>query len=95
MTRNTFNFMDDNKRERGRFGDNESIRGNESVRSDLVDFTLQLRDERPLAIAVSDPTKPHAKAIWLPKSQIEYVAKGKGVVEVTMQSWLAREKGLL
>lgn len=97
MTRNTdtFDFMDDNRRERGRFGDNESVRGNDSVRSDLVDLTLQLRDERPLAIAVSDPAKPGMKWVWLPKSKIEFVSKGAGVIEVAMPSWLAKEKQLI
>lgn len=80
---------------RGLFGDDESIRGNDSVRSDLVDLTLELREERPLAIAVSDPAKPKNKWVWLPKSKIEFSAKGRGIVEVTMPGWLAREKGLI
>lgn len=84
-------------KDRGRFGDNEStsIRGNDSVRSDLVDLTLNLRDETPLAIAVTDPASAKSKWIWLPKSKIEYEAKGRGKVEVTLPGWLAKEKGLI
>lgn len=34
--RDVFDFMHDHSRGRSRFGDNESIRGNDSVRSDLI-----------------------------------------------------------
>lgn len=81
--------------ERGRFGDNESVRGNDSVRSDLVDLTLILRQDKPLAIAVSDPAKPQSKWIWLPKSKIEYESIGQGNVSVTLPGWMAKEKGLV
>jgi hypothetical protein len=92
MPRDTYDMF--NRSERGRFGDAE-VRGNESVRSDLVDFTFLLRDEKPLALAVSQTEGSQAKWIWLPKSKIEFVLKGKGLVEVTMPQWLAREKGLI
>jgi len=52
--------------------------------------------DNPLSIAVCDPDK-FGKVPWefLPKSQIEYVEKGTGIVEVTMPEWIAREKGLI
>lgn len=93
MTRDSFDRF--NPPERGRFGDNESVRGNESVRSDLVDLLLTLRMEKPLAIAVTDPAKPGAAWIWLPKSQIEFEKKSATVVAVTVPEWLAQDKGLV
>lgn len=95
MTRDTFDMFAPPSR--GRFGDNESdsIRGNDSGRSDLVDLTLILRDDRPLSIAVTQMQGAGARWIFLPKSKIEYVAKGKGVIEVTLPTWLAKEKGLI
>ncbi len=94
MTRDTFNRFQ--QPDRGLFGDNERkpIRCNDDVRSDLVDVTIALKFDRPLAIGVTDPAKPGGALIWLPKSKIEYVSKGKGVVEVTLPVWLAKEKGL-
>jgi hypothetical protein len=88
-------FMRERNETRGRFGDDE-VRGNDSVRSDLVDLTLQLRCERPSSIAVSDPAKPRAAPwTWLPRSQIEIEKKSASVVVVTVPKWLAREKGLI
>lgn len=83
--------------ERGRFGENEEQRwpGRVTGASDLHDFTLTLRQERPLSIAVSDPSKPGAPWIWLPKSHIEMERKGGAVVVVTVPEWLAVNKGLL
>jgi hypothetical protein len=95
MTRDTFdNFTPP---DRGRFGENESesVRGNDSVRSNLCDLTLELKEERPLSIAVVDPAKPGMKWAWLPKSQIEFEKKGPSVVEVAMPQWLAKDKGLV
>lgn len=81
-------------KDRGRFDDNESVRGNDSVRSDLVDLTLTLRNDRkPLAIAVSKPDS--REWVWLPKSRIEYRTVGGANVEVTLPARLAREKGLI
>lgn len=87
--------------DRGRFGDNEQqIRPGRGPKvsgaSDLVDLTLHLVKDNPLSIAVTDPAKgANQKWIFLPKSQVEYVDKGGGVVEVSMPSWLARDKGLV
>lgn len=86
-------------RERGRFGENEARPRAKGATvtgaSDLHDFTLRLVKDNPLSIAVTDPAKPNGKWIFLPKSQIEYVAKGHGLVEVTVPEWLAVDKGLL
>lgn len=86
--------------ERGRFGDNEATpspgrRPRVTGASDLVDLTLQMHQNKPLAIAVTDPAKPSSKWIWLPKSQIEIEPKGGAVVVVTMPEWLASSKDLL
>ena len=86
--------------ERGRFGENETQhrpgRGPKVTgASDLVDVTLRLMKDNPLSIAVTDPTKVGPKWIFLPKSQVEFVDKGHGVVVVTLPQWLAREKGLI
>ena len=86
--------------DRGRFGDNESAPSRKAPRvtgaSDLVDLTLQLRFEKPLSVAVTDPAKPQKQEwTWLPKSQIEFEKKGGVAVVVTLPEWLARSKGLV
>lgn len=81
-------------RQRGLFGDDE-VRGNESVRSDLIDLTLELRMQKPLAIAVTDPARGGGGWVWLPKSAIEFEVRGRGVVVVTLPERLARDKGLI
>lgn len=84
-------------RERGLFGDNE-YRSSDAQRltgaSRLHDLTLQLMEERPLSIAVTDPARPGSKWIFLPKSKIEFEVKG-ALVSVTIPEWLAKEKGLI
>lgn len=89
----TFDFMQDRASPRERFGD-APVRGTDSVRSDLVDLTLELRAEKPLAIAVSDPAKRGAPWVWLPRSQIE-IARDGAAVTVTLPAWLAKDKGLV
>lgn len=93
--RDTYDMFSDP--DRGRFGDNESsdIRGNDSVRSDLVDLTLTLQQDRPLALMVTDPAKPGMRWISLPKSLIEYEKLGQGVVKVTIPERFAKAKGLI
>ncbi len=91
MSRDAFDMFQ--RPERGRFGENESVRGNDSVRSDLVDLALIFRDERPLAIAVSD--FGHKEWKWLPKSKIEFEKTSPTTVNVTLPEWLARDKGLI
>jgi hypothetical protein len=82
---------------RGRFGEAQ-CRPRVTSASDLVTLTLRLMKDDPLSlsIAVVDPTKV-GKVPWefLPKSQIEYVEIGTGIVEVTMPEWLAKSKGLV
>lgn len=93
--------------DRGRFGDNEEIRGNDSVRSNLVDLTLALHHETDKAIRVSRDGDD-GKALWLPKSKLEAFerlpagafkqarpgAAKVAVARVTMPAWLARKTGL-
>jgi hypothetical protein len=74
MTRDTFDLF--GPRERGRFGDNESVHGNDDVRSDLVDLTVALHHETPArgvnpgAVLVSDDGT-ESRAVWIPKSRCE------------------------
>jgi hypothetical protein len=100
MPRDTLDMFNDGEHQRGRFGeDEEQHRPGRGQRvtgaSDLIDLTLELKQDRPLSIGVVDPAKPGTKLVFLPKSQIEFVAKGGGVVEVAMPSWLAKDKGLI
>jgi hypothetical protein len=86
--------------DRGRFGDNESaatIRGNDSVRSDLVDVTVFFIRETDKAIGIGR-TNSVGPVLYLPKSQIEYEPKAPmsgQAIEVAMPKWLAKEKGLV
>lgn len=101
MIRDTYDMFQDP--ERGRFGDNESVRGNDSVRSDLCDLDLILHNDNPSkkAIAVSlQGDTPFERWVWLPRSLIEYEKTGIGVngsalVRVTLPERLAKEKGLV
>jgi hypothetical protein len=76
MTRDGYDLF--GRPDRGRFGDHESqeIRGNDSVRSDLVDLPLALHYETPArganpgAVLVSIDGD-EAKAQWIPKSRCE------------------------
>lgn len=64
-------------------------------RSDLVDVTMTLHIETANAIRVSDDGD-NEKGVWLPKSQIEFTPpNAKKITEVTMPTWLAKEKGLI
>lgn len=96
----TFDRFEKGKRERGRFGDNESAppaRGRVSGASDLVDIKVYFvrSTEKAIGIARSD----HAGGIiWLPKSQCQVEPrepKPNSLCEVTLPQWLAKEKGLL
>lgn len=77
MNRDTFDMF--KPRSRGRFGDDESaeVRGNDDVRSDLVDLTLALHYETPArgtnpgAIRVSIDGDDD-KAKWIPKSRCQF-----------------------
>lgn len=102
MNRDTFDMFRD--KDRGRFGDNESVRGNDSVRPNLCDLDLILHNDNPSkkAIAVSlYANTPFALWVWLPRSMIEYERTGIGsmygaaLVRVTLPEPLAKEKGLI
>lgn len=61
----------------------------------LTDISVQLHQETQRAILVSDDGDLE-KAVWLPKSQVEYVTKpGSDVIEVTLPEWLATERRLV
>lgn len=61
----------------------------------LTDITVRLHQETERAILVSDDGD-NDKAVWLPKSQVEFVQKpGSDVIEVTLPEWLATERGLV
>ena len=61
-------------------------------KSGLFDATFTLVGETEKAIRVTDDGETYH---WLPKSQIEYDLRPKGLVEVTMPMWLAKEKGFV
>jgi hypothetical protein len=100
MSRDFDSFDMFQDKERGRFGENElQSRPGSGPRvtgaSDLVDVTLQLQQDRPLALMVTKPDEPGSKWISLPKSLIEYIDAGGGKVIVTLRRGLAVEKGLV
>lgn len=88
--------------ERGRFGDNEQapIRGNDSVRSDLVDVRViyLCTSQSGKAIGVAPWSGYVGPPIYLPLSQIDYAppepTNGQQI-EMTLPKWLAKEKGLI
>lgn len=106
MTRDTFDQF--SPRDRGRFGENESVRGNDSVRSDLIDIPCALHHQTDRAILVSIDGDEN-KAKWIPKSlcEVEHHSSfirgrrknGSSVgcksVTVTLAERHAKEKGLL
>lgn len=64
------------------------------MKSTLVDLTLHIHVETDKAIKVSDDGDK-LKAVWLPKSQIEFDKVTAQIYTVTMPEWLAMEKGLI
>lgn len=60
----------------------------------LTDITVRLVQQTERAILVTD-SDDLEKAVWLPKSQVEFVEKADGIVEVTLPEWLAIERGLV
>lgn len=68
-------------------------------KKELLDITMQLHhetkpgSEEGALLVFDDGDKD--RAVWLPKSQIEFTLKPKGIVEVTLPEWLALEKGLI
>lgn len=66
-----------------------------SSSKELIDIVVQLHHETERAVLVSD-TGIRDDAVWLPKSQIEYVPGPKpGTIEVTLPEWLAVDKDLI
>lgn len=63
-------------------------------RSNLIDLTVQLHQETPKAILVSDDGDSE-RGVWLAKSLIEFEPKANGIVEVTLPEWLAVERRLV
>lgn len=109
MTRDTFDMFNRNS-DRGRFGENESssIRGNDSVRSDLTDISCAFHHQTELAVLISIDGD-ESKAQWIPKSRCEVEhhnsfirgrrkdgsSVGCKSVTVTLSQKLAKEKGLV
>lgn len=114
MTRDTFEMFD--KPERGRFGDNEQSRARPRVTgaSDLHDLTLVFHYETQsgspnTGALLASIDGDESKAVWLPKSLIEFKPTGDYVtghrkngqavrlvaVTVTLPEWLAVKNGLL
>lgn len=63
-------------------------------RSNIVDLSLHLHAVTEKAILVSE-NGDKDKAVWLPKSQVEYEEQKSGYVEVQCPEWLANDKGLI
>lgn len=63
-------------------------------RSNLIDLTVQLHQETPKAILVSDDGDSE-HGVWLAKSLIEFEPKANGIVGVTLPEWLAVERRLV
>lgn len=63
----------------------------QKMRSETFEITCELVAETPMAILVDDGDVE----VWLPKSQIEFVLKHGGLVEVTAPEWLLSDKGLI
>lgn len=107
MGRDAFDLFE--QPDRGRFGDNESsIRGNVSVRSDLIDLPLALHHATDKAVLISIDGDEH-KAVWIPKSRCEVEERNSFIrgrrkngspvgcksVTLTLSERLAKEKGLV
>jgi len=60
----------------------------------LTDITVHLVQQTERAILVCD-SDDLDKAVWLPKSQVEFQEIKPGIVEVTLPEWLATERGLV
>jgi len=62
---------------------------------EMIDLTLHLHHETPMAILVSE-TGDEKKAVWLPKSQCDIEGKrGSDSIIVTLPEWLALREGLI
>lgn len=61
---------------------------------ELVDLSMILHAETEKAVLVSE-TGDKDDAIWLPKSQCEIEFLNGNMVEITLPSWLAKDKELI
>ena len=98
MTRDLFDTMNGHS-----FDDDDKVE-----RVKLHDFEMVLHYDTGRAILVSD-TGEEVRAVWLPKSKIEFHPGSKqvsavkkdgqrvtlSVITVTIPEWLAKEKGLI
>ncbi|MBI5940108.1 MAG: hypothetical protein HY859_06755 [Caulobacterales bacterium] len=60
----------------------------------LTEITVRLIQQTERGILVNDSDDPD-NAVWLPKSQVEFVEKGGDLIEVTLPEWLAIERKLV
>ena len=58
----------------------------------MTELYLEIKHRRPKAILVSDGVQKDA---WLPLSQITIIETKDDHAEITMQEWLAKEKGFI
>jgi hypothetical protein len=112
MTRDTFDMFE--KPERGRFGDDEHKLHRVNGMPDLLEFTMVFHHETQAGMPdrgalFCSVDGDEARAVWLPKSLIEFRATGDTVtghrksgqavrlvvVNVTLPEWLAVKNGLL
>lgn len=65
----------------------------EEDETEMIELSVVFHRETLMGVQVSDDgTNEHA--VWLPKSQIEYMLRGKSMM-LTLPEWLARDKGLI
>lgn len=99
MSRDAYQELNfDQEKPRGLFGERELAATQTPLpcRADRMEFTLQLRNDRPLSIAVTEIGAGQGTPwIFLAKSEISWHGLGKGRVLVQMPQWMAREKGLI
>lgn len=70
-------------------------------KDERVEIQVALTAETPKALLVTTEIRggQAVKAIWLPKSQIEYQKTGKkdqgfDILDIDLPQWIAEEKGL-
>lgn len=63
-------------------------------RSDLVDLEVQIHGETDHAVKIS-LDGDRAKAVWVPRSQIEIERTSGKFATVTMPEWLAADRKLV
>lgn len=103
MTRDLVDQMGDHGRLPRDLDDDSNV-----TKSSLHDLTMALHYDTGSAVLVSE-TGEEAKAVWLPKSQVEITDTGRksdairkdgeivkvALLEITIPEWLAKKKGLI